>query len=113
MSSKKSLRNLLSVSLSKGAPGAGSGASNRGSWLPSTESRERQGQHDSFKSYNSRRLGANAHPKGIWKGSESGCDEPILLGGCRTASMGAPLEERWKPGEAAMLCAGLGLGEEE
>lgn len=38
MSSKKSFRNLLSVSLSKGAPGAGSGASKMGSWLPSTES---------------------------------------------------------------------------
>lgn len=38
MSSKKSLRNLLSVSLSKGAPGAGSGASKMGSWVPSTES---------------------------------------------------------------------------
>lgn len=30
------------------------------------------------------------HPKGIWKGSESGCDDPILLRGCRTASMEAP-----------------------
>lgn len=36
--------------------------------------------------------GAILHPKGIWKGSESGCDEPILLGGCRTASMDAPWE---------------------
>lgn len=70
MSSKKSFRNLLSVSLSKGAPGAGSGASKMGSWVPST-----------------------AYPKGIWKGSESGCDEPILLGGCRTASMDAPWED--------------------
>lgn len=38
MSSKKLLKNLVSVSVKSGAPGAGSGASKMGSWFSSTAS---------------------------------------------------------------------------
>lgn len=80
MSSKKELRNLLSDSDRSGAPGAGSGASNRGSWAGSTESGARISGGRTREDYAGAGGCENTQPKGS-KGSDSGCVEPIL-GGC-------------------------------